>query len=424
MPTETAAKATSQAATDTADAQGADAGATSLDFNDPIDTPANEAAPQEEVVEDDPVQTEAPVAEEESTDAPSETEPEAEVQAEADEEVRTQEESAEGEEATSPEPEVDFWDRAADELSISKGEDGKFYIVDDEVGGDRVVYRGDTPQEAYESLKHGVRKKEEYIHSLSDRAQKLEQQLQEAKEQLGDREYELQYFRDQVSETELDRAFIGRQMGEQNEAFAGITTLSDIQNMVDEEQREEAFEALSEAKAELKRQKELRDERRQKQKNQFTKRHEEAVDFYNTRINAKAFDATNVEEQGELKRFLTKDSGFTNEKGEPANLAEAIYILRRDTSEEVANTFVEGLKAKFWNNYRPGTTTYKKPKPTTPKQKEAPVPKEEKPTTASNGERVIKRPASGQAGAPQVNGSQNLSAIERLKAGAAAQKLG
>lgn len=270
------------------------------------------------------------------------------------------------EQTTETAPEEDFsWDEMPlDRLGLQRNDDGEYVFVDEDAEFGRVVYRGETPDEAIANARTGLLEKQKHIQRLEQKYGTETKQLREEKARL---ERELGVLTSRIDQGQLDEAL---QQNYYQEIFDELKSENGLEGIesadeIAEEDKQALFNRLDqkaqlEAYHRVQRDKEKIEEQQEQRAEAYQKRTKQANSWFETSLKPENLGLENTEDVYGFNEALARETGHTYADGEPATYAHLLYELRREEGELAANLALQGLLREFEQSR--GRTRRRQPK--------------------------------------------------------------
>lgn len=290
--------------------------------------------------------------------------------------------------------------------------DGEYWAIreeDPELG--TIAYR------SVDDLRQGAREKQRHILRVQTSLEEAQRQREAEAEARAKIERELGAMRQFVDTAQIEMARARELMVEVNPEFAKVT---DRDQLTSDEDRRKFDQALIDARVKVQAERQALEAQEAQQQEQYKRVLQQADAYYNEKFDEKSvtenFGIRNPEEIGALQQFLLQPTGRTV-GGRDVTVAEEFYHVMVRNGKAAADYYLEGVKAAFWNQYRPQA------QPSRPAAQATPPPQQPAPTQQPPQQpgRVFQNENQPPA-APSTQPPQPRNAMDALRAGSAAQR--
>lgn len=245
------------------------------------------------------------------------------------------------------------------------GEQWAYYEEDPELG--TIAYRD------IDALRKGTREKQRHILRQQQALEQATARVQEFEQRLAERDRDLTLFSQRLSDEQLDELFTRKYLSEAHPEFKDVASEDEL---ADPAQRANFRKASVDARARVLFERQQLEVQQQQEAALVQAAAREAEQYYVQRMSrdsaAKVWGVRNTEEVSALNEFLIRPSGRKRSDGSPASLAEEIFDVAMRSSAAAADIFLDGLKNRFWEEYRGRPAAPAAPKPPVSLQPEEP----------------------------------------------------
>lgn len=253
--------------------------------------------------------------------------------------------TAEGEEENTAQEEsaFEFTDEIYDALGYQKDGDERWFYIDPNDPNRRYRTADDFRVAAHHL--------HESYRNLRSEYDSLKAQVNQDREQIEREREQVRAALRGMKPEELRSARVRAHMAEIAPEYANI---SDVLELKTPEERQKFTDAMAKAEAAVILEDKEREAEAKRLKDRVDKDIERATEYYKRQMKADTFGVNPGDEiqVGALNKFLSAPSQAKGPKGETITRSQLVFQIAQNVSEEDADIYLEGLKARFHREYR------------------------------------------------------------------------